>query len=508
ISLLGDSSLVFLDEPTSGMDPYSRRSTWEILLNNRNDRVMVLTTHFMDEADILGDRIAIMAEGELRCCGSSLFLKNRFGAGYNLTLVKAETGCNDNNVVAFIQTYVPDAQVLSNVGSEIAFQLPLSSSPKFAKMFAEMDSELSSLGLLSYGVSVTTLEEVFIKVAEAGDEDNQHTLANQVRTGTPEASPLSSASGIDSVTVQPKGLFMVHLRALILKRFRVAKRDKKMLFYSTALPVLLLFAGLALLKGSSITKDDPKLALTTDAFSGKENSPTPFYCQADSDAKWCSNVMSSSYFTGAQPQEISKSVIPQPAFDTSSPTLFGVTYKNPTINQSDATGYGLSLGEAVYKRGYGIDQAAVTGQYGAYLVHGESSKNLFGYNLFVNTTSTHGSAIFKALMDQAIYRFFASNGTTGSSGADVGLKVNTHPLPLSKSTKALFGSFIAFTACLFIVIAFTYFPASIVVFLVKEKQSEHNSKHQQLVSGVSLGAFWLANYIWDLMMFIIPFVAA
>ncbi|GMF59563.1 unnamed protein product [Phytophthora fragariaefolia] len=53
ISLLGDSSLVFLDEPTSGMDPYSRRSTWEILLNNRTDRIMVLTTHFMDEADIL-----------------------------------------------------------------------------------------------------------------------------------------------------------------------------------------------------------------------------------------------------------------------------------------------------------------------------------------------------------------------------------------------------------------------------------------------------------------------
>uniref|UniRef100_K3XDI3 ABC transporter domain-containing protein n=1 Tax=Globisporangium ultimum (strain ATCC 200006 / CBS 805.95 / DAOM BR144) TaxID=431595 RepID=K3XDI3_GLOUD len=91
ISLLGDSSLVFLDEPTSGMDPYSRRSTWEILLNNRNDRVMVLTTHFMDEADILGDRIAIMAEGE-----------NRYGAGYNLTLVKDEAGCNDNNLIAFI----------------------------------------------------------------------------------------------------------------------------------------------------------------------------------------------------------------------------------------------------------------------------------------------------------------------------------------------------------------------------------------------------------------------
>ncbi|TYZ68996.1 hypothetical protein PybrP1_010597 [[Pythium] brassicae (nom. inval.)] len=508
ISLLGDSSLVFLDEPTSGMDPYSRRSTWEILLNNRNDRVMVLTTHFMDEADILGDRIAIMSEGELRCCGSSLFLKNRFGAGYNLTLVKAESGCDDNNVVAFIQTYVPDALVLSNVGSEIAFQLPLSSSSKFAKMFAELDGELASLGLLSYGVSVTTLEEVFIKVAEASDEDNQHTLAKHARGGTPAASPVSSATDAESASAQPQGLFMVHLKALLLKRFNVARRDKKMQFYSTALPVLLLLAGLLLLKSNTFTKNDPKLSLTSNAFSKGADSPTPFYCQADSGANWCSSAMSPAFFSGALPQQIPQSVIPQPAFDSNSPTMFGVTYTNPAVNASDATGYGLRLGEEAYKRGYGVGQDAVTGQYGAFLVHGESDKNLFGYNLFVNTTATHGAVIFKALMDQAIYRFFASNASSASPAAKVELKVNTHPLPLSKATKALFGSFIAFTACLFIVIAFTYFPASIVVFLVKEKQAEHNSKHQQLVSGVSLGAFWLANYIWDLLSYIIPFVAS
>ena len=56
ISLVGDSRAVFLDEPTSGMDPYSRRSTWNILQNNREGRAIILTTHFMDEADILGDR--------------------------------------------------------------------------------------------------------------------------------------------------------------------------------------------------------------------------------------------------------------------------------------------------------------------------------------------------------------------------------------------------------------------------------------------------------------------
>jgi ATP-binding cassette, subfamily A (ABC1), member 3 len=76
IALIGGSKLVLLDEPTSGMDLSSRRSLWNMLKNYKNDRIIILTTHYMDEADILGDRIAIMAEGKVVCLGSSLFLKN------------------------------------------------------------------------------------------------------------------------------------------------------------------------------------------------------------------------------------------------------------------------------------------------------------------------------------------------------------------------------------------------------------------------------------------------
>ena len=78
-------------EPTSGMDPFARRFTWNVIRQYRENRCIVLTTHFMDEADILGDRIAIMAEGQLRCCGSSLFLKKHFGVGYQLTIIKNST---------------------------------------------------------------------------------------------------------------------------------------------------------------------------------------------------------------------------------------------------------------------------------------------------------------------------------------------------------------------------------------------------------------------------------
>ena len=71
--------MVILDEPTSGMDPAARRQTWDILQRNRQGRTIMLTTHFMDEADLLGDRIAIMSEGVVKCCGTSFFLKKLYG---------------------------------------------------------------------------------------------------------------------------------------------------------------------------------------------------------------------------------------------------------------------------------------------------------------------------------------------------------------------------------------------------------------------------------------------
>lgn len=61
--------VIILDEPTSGMDPYSMRSTWQLIKKIKKGRVILLTTHSMDEADVLGDRIAILADGHLRCCG-------------------------------------------------------------------------------------------------------------------------------------------------------------------------------------------------------------------------------------------------------------------------------------------------------------------------------------------------------------------------------------------------------------------------------------------------------
>lgn len=61
--------MIILDEPTSGMDPYSMRLTWQLIKKIKKGRIIMLTTHSMDEAEELGDRIGIMANGSLKCCG-------------------------------------------------------------------------------------------------------------------------------------------------------------------------------------------------------------------------------------------------------------------------------------------------------------------------------------------------------------------------------------------------------------------------------------------------------
>ena len=112
----------------------------------------MLTTHFMDEADLLGDRIAIMGDGKLRCCGSSLYLKRAFGVGYNMTVEKKNATTFDSKAMTdVVTTCVPSATLLTNVGTELTFQLPFNSSANFRSLFEHIDNNEAALGVQSYG---------------------------------------------------------------------------------------------------------------------------------------------------------------------------------------------------------------------------------------------------------------------------------------------------------------------------------------------------------------------
>lgn len=110
IALCGNSKIVLLDEPTAGVDPAARRALWDLLQNQKKHRTILLSTHFMDEADLLGDRIAIMAGGQLQCCGSSFFLKKKYGAGYHLIMDKVPS-CDVENITSLLSKHIPNIKV-------------------------------------------------------------------------------------------------------------------------------------------------------------------------------------------------------------------------------------------------------------------------------------------------------------------------------------------------------------------------------------------------------------
>ena len=178
IALIGGSEIVILDEPTAGMDPYARRATWDLLGKYKQNRCILMSTHLMDEADLLGDRIAIMAEGKLCCSGSSLFLKSRYGVGYHMTLVKG-LNCTVSEIESLVNSFIPSAKKVTDIGMELSFILPLTEACVFPDLFDEIEDNKETLGIASFGISITTMEEVFLKVGEDLDKALKSSMFNK-----------------------------------------------------------------------------------------------------------------------------------------------------------------------------------------------------------------------------------------------------------------------------------------------------------------------------------------
>ena len=163
VALCGGSKLVMLDEPTAGMDLGARRNLWDMLKSYKKDRIIILTTHYMDEADVLGDRIGIMVQGQLQCIGSSLFLKNRFGVGYRITFVKKRRRSHPG-LAKYMQSYFQGVQKAGEVHEEVSFVIPKSQSNNLGGFFENLDTRLDEFDIRSYGVSMSNLEDVFLKI--------------------------------------------------------------------------------------------------------------------------------------------------------------------------------------------------------------------------------------------------------------------------------------------------------------------------------------------------------
>lgn len=143
IALCGGSKFLLLDEPSAGLDINARRQMWNMLARYKQGRVVCLTTHYMDEADILGDRIGIMNKGSLTVLGSSLFLKNRFGEGYEMTIIKKPEQTFPTILDFFRQHLGSSIIVMSQNNDEMKISFPKSLTPSLVSFVALLDDSLA-----------------------------------------------------------------------------------------------------------------------------------------------------------------------------------------------------------------------------------------------------------------------------------------------------------------------------------------------------------------------------
>lgn len=150
LMLTGGSSVCLIDEVSSGIDPLSRRKIWDILLAERGRRTIIMTTHFLDEADLLADNIAILSKGQLRAEGSSVALKHTLGAGYRVHVLNAKN-VRDPPSVPGVSMKVTNTNIVYTAPS--------------SHLAAEVIRVLEGTGL-EYRLSSPTIEDVFLQVAE------------------------------------------------------------------------------------------------------------------------------------------------------------------------------------------------------------------------------------------------------------------------------------------------------------------------------------------------------
>ncbi|KAL8261643.1 hypothetical protein R6Q59_025692 [Mikania micrantha] len=532
IALIGDSKVVILDEPTSGMDPYSMRLTWQLIKRIKKGRIILLTTHSMDEADVLGDRIAIMANGSLKCCGSSLYLKHQYGVGYTLTLVKTSPGASA--AADIVYRHIPSATCVSEVGTEISFKLPLVSSDSFEYMFREIEScktksdpSLTSLeqegptnfGIESYGISVTTLEEVFLRVAgsvieeDSVEPDSSSSLTcddyvedtsrskifgNYITVfgimlsavGRACALFITAALGLlNFVSVHSccpsfitRSTFWKHSKALLIKRWISARRDRKTIVFQLLIPALFLLIGLLLLELKP-HPDQPSIIFTTSNFNplltGEGGGgPIPF----DLSLPIAQEV--SHYIEGGWIQKYKESTYRFP--DPSKALEDAIEAAGPTLGPLL-----LSMSEYLMSS----FNESYESRYGAIVMDPQKDDGSIGYTVLHNSTCQHAAPTFINLMNAAVLRRATLND-------NMTIQTRNHPLPMTESQRLQRHDLDAFSAAIIVSIAFSFIPASFAVAIVKER--EVKAKHQQLISGVSVLSYWVSTYIWDFISSLIP----
>ena len=491
ISLIGGSKVIFLDEPSSGMDITSRRNLWDILKRQSEKKIIILTTHYMEEASVLGKRIGIINAGKMKCIGTPLFLIERFGRFMSLNITKEE-GADNGKIINFIGERAKDIdyEILSE---EILFRIPKSNySPdngenltltenssddkrtstsnfNLTKFFDDLDNNLNELGIKTYSASMPTLEDVFLNVAQDDEiEENQKMGKLHRKFSIPNEENDKILFDIDfKEDFSNKSKFFNDFRASFHRRFLLTSRDLKGFLMEILCPILLVLVGLLVSKVDMIKESDP-YAMDIGVI-GKQKI---LYGSK-------SGISISDYELSGNNYE--SETIDLPLGITNDKDLikdFFLKIYDRIKDIEDCEDHEVDMLDKHY-----------TGVYGSFLFLEETATSI-NFIEILNARIKHVVPLFTANILKKIVE--------KKSSAKVNFML--YPIPFTAETEnqvdQMGNSLIVF----FVAIAFSLIPANFVTIIVREKLN--NSKHLMRVSGISIFAYWLVNFIYELVKYL------
>ena len=470
ISLIGGSKVIFLDEPSSGMDITSRRNLWEILKRQLDQKIIILTTHYMEEASVLGNRIGIINEGRMKCIGTPLFLIERFGKYMTITISKEEDANNDD-IINYMKskTKEPQIEVLSE---EILFRIAKNNYSdggglNLEEFFTDLDNQLNKLKIKSYSVSMPTLEDVFLNVASGDSKKLENERRKFSENNLTNDQILFETDFKEDYTNKSK--FCNDFVASFKRRIYFILRDLKGFLMEILCPILLVVIGLAVSKVKFPWASDPWIINIS--FIGKQivlfssidgiNDINEYHFSENYLNVTC-QTLPIDYFTQDQKYEAITNFI-EKIYETNKDT------EDSKLNEVDMT-----------------DDDYV-GYFGAMLMLKEDN-NTYEFIEAINSRVVLGPPIYTFyFLKQIIQR---------AAGHKVNIEFAHIPMPLTDEFDQRSDQANNAVVVLFVATAFALIPSSFITMFVRERLN--NSKHLMRISGMNTTAYWIVNYIFEL----------
>jgi ATP-binding cassette, subfamily A (ABC1), member 3 len=158
-ALCGGSKFILIDEVSSGVDPAGRRDLWNLLLREKRNRTILMSTHYMLEAEVVADRIAVISKGVLKTVGSSFTLRNNFCSSYSLRCKKM-SNCDSRTVIDAFKCEIPRIEFKSESDSELCFEIDRRDMTRMHQSFKVLEEASKDLGIENFDISSSSLLDV------------------------------------------------------------------------------------------------------------------------------------------------------------------------------------------------------------------------------------------------------------------------------------------------------------------------------------------------------------